>query len=127
MDSCSTESSPAHSNYIDGLNNVDNVDLLIPYEPNKYIYHVFGIRVDNKDEMIIHLKAKGIATGCHYTPLHMQPLFKSFMANCPVAEYEYSRFMTLPFHADLTDEEIDYVLSAIEDWAKNNNWKYKNC
>jgi len=106
------------SNYIDGLNNVDNVDLLIPYKPNKYIYHVFGIRVDTKDEIIIHLKGKGIATGCHYTPLHMQPLFKPYKSNCPVAEREYFRFMTLPYHVDLTDEEIDYVLAAIEDWTK---------
>ncbi len=43
----------------------------------------------------------------------MQPLFKPYACNCPVAENEYNQMITLPLHADLTDEEVNYVVDAL--------------
>jgi len=62
---------------------------------------------------MIYLKSKGIATGCHYTPLSMQPLFKPYTSECDFIEKEHFKFITLPLHADLTDEEVDYVIDAL--------------
>ena len=102
--------------YIQGLSKINDIDLLMPFEPEKYVYWMFGVRSDFRDELMIYLKSKRVATGCHYTPLHLQPLFKSFKSHCPIAEHEYSRFMTLPFHAALKEEEVDYVLEALSDF-----------
>ncbi|WP_024335394.1 DegT/DnrJ/EryC1/StrS family aminotransferase [Desulfotignum balticum] len=99
--------------YLDGLENLPGIIPLLPYEPEKYPYQMFGIRADNRNELMIHLKSKGIATGCHYTPLSIQPLFESFGRNCPFIEKEADRFITLPLHADLADAEIIYVLDTI--------------
>jgi perosamine synthetase len=62
---------------------------------------------------MLHLKAQGIATGCHYTPLSIQPLFAPWGNTCPFVEAEQQRFITLPLHADLTDEEVHYVINGI--------------
>ena len=62
----------------------------------------------------IELKSNGIATGCHYTPLNMQPLFKKYSTNCPIAENEYMRMITLPLHVDITFDEIDYIIDKIK-------------
>ena len=74
---------------------------------------MFGIRAQKRDELMIHLKSHGIATGCHYTPLSLQPLFKVWGGNCPYIEQEANRFITLPLHADLTDEEVNYIIEKI--------------
>ena len=63
------------NNYINGLKYNKKVELLVPFETEHYDYQMFGIRVDKKNETILSLKNKGIATGCHYTPLSIQPLF----------------------------------------------------
>ena len=99
--------------YIKGIRELEGVDPLLPYEPDKYVYQMFGIRADHRDDLMIHLKSKGIATGCHYTPLSMQPLFRQYDGDCSYIEKEHTRFITLPMHADLTDEEVDYVLANL--------------
>lgn len=99
--------------YMDGLQGVEGVMPLLPFEPSNYCYQMFGIRADRRDELMIHLKSKGIATGCHYTPLSMQPLFAPFAYGCETIEKEYEKIMTLPLHAELTDEEVEYVVENI--------------
>ena len=101
--------------YMDGLRAVPGIEPLLPFEPGTYVYQMFGVRTDLRDEYMIHLKSKGIATGCHYTPLSLQPLFKPWGRTCPFIEREHNRFITLPLHADLTDEEIDYVVAGIHE------------
>lgn len=96
--------------YMQGMNDLRGIKPLLPYEPEQYVYQMFGVRTERKDELILFLKSKGIATGCHYTPLTMQPLFKPYSSPCPIAEREYYKMITLPLHADLTDEEVDYII-----------------
>ncbi len=81
---------------------------------------MFGVRAERKEDLILFLKSKGIATGCHYTPLTMQPLFKPYTSECPVSEKEYYKMITLPFHTDLKDEEVGYVLSTIKYYINAN-------
>jgi perosamine synthetase len=100
--------------YMDGLNDIEGVNLLLPFEPENYCYQMFGIRATRRDELMIHLKNHGIATGCHYTPLSIQPLFKEWGNTCPFIEKEHQKFITLPLHADLNDEEILYIISHIK-------------
>ena len=81
--------------------------------PEKYVYQLFGIRAEKRDDLMIYLKSKGIATRCHYTPLSIQPLFKPYASECDFIEKEHYRFITLRLHADLTDEEADYIINEI--------------
>lgn len=99
--------------YLDGIKNIDGIEPLLPFEPENYHYQMFGIRAEKRDDLMIYLKSKGIATGCHYTPLSMQPLFKPFAKDCSFIEKEADKFITLPLHADLTDEEVEYIIKHI--------------
>jgi perosamine synthetase len=101
--------------YLNGINQIKGVRPLLPFDPSKYSYQMFGVRVKKRDKIMIELKSKGIATGCHYTPLTKQPLFKSFGSKCPYIENEYTTFITLPLHPDLTKLEVEYVISNLEE------------
>lgn len=101
--------------YMDGIKDIPGIKPLLPYAPDKYVYQMFGIRIEKRDELMIYLKSKGIATGCHYTPLSIQPLFKEWGNNCPYVEKEADMFITLPLHADLTDEEVEYIITHLKE------------
>jgi perosamine synthetase len=102
--------------YLKGIENLRTIKPLLPYNPDLYVYQMFGIRTDRKEDLILFLKSKGISTGCHYTPLTMQPLFSRFKGECPVAEREYEKMITLPLHAELTNEEVDYILHWLSEF-----------
>lgn len=104
--------------YLEGLAGIDSVDMLLPFQPEEYCYQMFGIRTDKRAELMIHLKSLGISTGCHYTPLSVQPLFQQWGNNCPYIESETDRFITLPLHAELTNEEVNYVIDGIASFEK---------
>lgn len=100
--------------YIAGIENIDGIKTIFPYNTKNGVYWFFGIRTKNRDELIVNLKRQGIATGVHFYPLTLQPLFKSYAKNCPVAEEIWKTFITLPSHVDLTDEEINNVIDALK-------------
>ena len=100
--------------YLDRIKAIDGIVPLLPFEPKKYVYQMFGIRADKRDNLMIYLKSKGIATGCHYTPLSIQPLFKKWGNSCLFIEKEIINFITLPLHADLTNDELDYVIKNLK-------------
>jgi len=104
--------------YMEGIRDLKDrgIEPLLPFEPENYPYQMFGVRAEKRNELIIYLKSKGIATGCHYTPLSLQPLFKPYAYGCDFIEKEADKFITLPLHADLTDEEVNYVLAHLNDF-----------
>jgi perosamine synthetase len=99
--------------YLDGLRGLEGVAPLLPFEPEHYGYQMFGVRADHRNALAVHLKKQGVATGCHYTPLSIQPLFAPWGRTAPYIEREHERFITLPLHTDLTDAEVDHVLAAL--------------
>jgi perosamine synthetase len=107
--------------YLNGIVDIPGIKPILPFEPEKYVYQMFGIRVEQRDEMMIYLKSKGIATGCHYTPLSEQPLFKPYANGCDFIEKEANYFITLPLHAELTNKEVDYVIKHLSEFQKLKN------
>lgn len=102
--------------YISGIEKCRTISPIVPYETDKYVYQMFGVRTEHKEDLILYLKSNGIATGCHYTPLTLQPLFKPYASPCDVAENEYEKMLTLPLHCGLTDEEVNYVIKHLNEF-----------
>ena len=104
--------------YMEGIQDLNHIRPLFPYEPDKNSYWLFGVRCEKRDELIIHLKSKGIATGVHNVPLLMFPFFKRWDNGCPVSKRIWKLFITLPLFVELKDEEIDYVIDALREFDK---------
>lgn len=110
--------------YMNGLTDIEGAKPMLPFEPETYPYQMFGIRTDKRDELMIYLKSKGIATGCHYTPLTLQPLFKTYAYGCDYIEEEANKLITLPLHVTLQDKEVNYVISTIKEIALKEKSEY---
>lgn len=95
------------------------LDLTLPHEPSnvKSVYHLFAIRVAQRDAVTAALKAKGVQTGVHYPiPLHLQPAYAELgykAGDFPVAEEVARTELSLPMYAELTEEQMRFVADAL--------------
>ena len=99
--------------YLDGIKGCRQIQPLLPYELKDSVYWLFGVRCKRRDELIRFLKKRGIATGVHFLPLPLHPLFKDYRDPIPVAKKVWKTMVTLPLFPDLTDIEVDYVVEAL--------------
>jgi len=93
--------------------------VVIPRESphNKHVYHIYAIRVQNRDALISSLAGKDIHCGIHYPiPLHLQDAFRSFgleRGSFPVGEKVASEFVSLPMFPELGQDQIEFVVREL--------------
>ncbi len=100
------------------LSGIDGI--MVPQEAEyaKHIYHIYAIRVKNRDRLMNALAEKGISCGIHYPiPIHLQKAYHSLGLNkgsFPTAEKCAEEFLSLPMFPELTEEQIEYVCNAVK-------------
>jgi dTDP-4-amino-4,6-dideoxygalactose transaminase len=93
--------------------------MVIPFVSahNKHVYHIYAIRVQNRDALIKTLAEKDIHCGIHYPiPLHLQDAYKDLRlskGSFPVAEKVASEFVSLPMFPELRQDQIEFVVREI--------------
>ena len=104
------------------LAEIKNDSLVLPYCSSDMVpvWHIFAIRTDKRDELEAYLKAKGIGTNKHYPiPIHMQECYKCLGIKegaLPIAEEISRTELSLPLFYGMTDEQIQYVIDALNDF-----------
>ncbi|MGH6826398.1 DegT/DnrJ/EryC1/StrS family aminotransferase [Methyloceanibacter sp.] len=78
--------------------------------PFFYVIRVLG---SHRDEMMRRLKARGIDTGIHYIPNHLQPLFRANQRALPVTERAFGEILTLPLFVEMADDQVQRVAEEI--------------
>lgn len=77
----------------------------------------YSVRVQNRDEVQVQLKEKGIPTAVHYPmPLHLQECFEYLgysKGDFPIAEQVSNEIMSLPMNPYLRKDEITYIVSNL--------------
>ncbi len=106
--------------YMVQLAGVPGVSLPLTLPHRQHVYHLFVIRVPERDSLRQHLDAQGIATSIHYpVPLHEQSAFRAMATGrYPNAEAAAREVVALPMFSELSDEAVDTVCAAIRAWAK---------
>ncbi len=100
--------------YLEGVKGIPGIEPILPYDLTvNSSYWLFGLRLEKRDELIKYLKKFEIATGVHFTPLPLHPLWSGHKEPIPNALYLYDRIVTLPLFPDLSDEEVDYVVEKL--------------
>jgi len=81
------------------------------------VYHLFVITTEKRDDLMKYLNSKGIFPGLHYpVPCHLQQAYAYLgyqKGDCPNAEYLAEHCLTLPMFAELTDEEVSYIIEVL--------------
>jgi dTDP-4-amino-4,6-dideoxygalactose transaminase len=80
-------------------------------------YHLFPVRVTDRDDVSASLGRNGIETGVHYEPaVHQHPVWESQPVrhgHVPAAEAWAAEELSLPMHPDLESHEIERVAEAM--------------
>ncbi|HEX6566726.1 MAG TPA: DegT/DnrJ/EryC1/StrS family aminotransferase [Chthoniobacterales bacterium] len=105
--------------YDAGLRALEGV--ITPMEASyaRHVYHIYAIRVSNRDETIKCLADQGISTGIHYpVPVHLQEAYRSLgyeRGQFPVAEHCATEFLSLPMYPELTRSQVEQVIEGVKE------------
>src|SRR6266566_4985016 len=96
-------------------------EVATPFEANyaRHVYHVYAIRVQERDEVRRRLEEVGIGCGVHYPiPIPLQEACRGLgytEGAFPVAEDLAEEFLSLPMFPELTEEQTEYVASCVSE------------
>ncbi|HEY6531317.1 MAG TPA: DegT/DnrJ/EryC1/StrS family aminotransferase [Acidimicrobiales bacterium] len=86
--------------------------------PNLHVWHLYVVRVPNRDAVLAHLNEAGVGAGIHYPkPLHQTEAFAGVaeVGSCPVAETEAGSLLTLPLFPHITEaQQVRVVETLVE-------------
>lgn len=101
------------------LNGIRLADTQLPTQPEygRSVFHQFTLRHPRRDALRDHLRHHDIGTDLIYpVPLHRQKCYADLgyaEGSMPVAESACARCVSLPIFPELTDAQIEHVISAI--------------
>ncbi|HWN93694.1 MAG TPA: DegT/DnrJ/EryC1/StrS family aminotransferase [Methylomirabilota bacterium] len=109
--------------YTEMLSGLDEIILPKIASNRVHVFHIYAIRVVQRDEMIRGLAAKGISCGIHYpVPLHLQEAYRSLGISrgaFPNSERCADEFVSLPMFPELTPVQIETVAREVRAWVEN--------
>jgi perosamine synthetase len=90
----------------------------------QHAYHLYVIQLNlessSGDRMTVfrNLRRQGIGVNVHYIPVHLHPFYRRKFGTgaglCPVAEAAYNQILSLPMHAEMTDQDVNTVCNSIQ-------------
>jgi dTDP-4-amino-4,6-dideoxygalactose transaminase len=110
----------AAAQYRDGLATLPDVQLVAETPQSVPVYHLFVIRVPERERVRQYLQARGIATGLHYPlPLHQQVAYRHLgmrLGAFPVTEDAAGEILSLPMYPELQADQVDLVVDTLTDF-----------
>jgi len=102
-----------------GLRECDGVITPVQASYARHVYHIYAIRVSDRDETIKCLADQGIATGVHYpVPVHLQEAYQALgyaPGAFPIAERCAAEFLSLPMYPELTHSQVEQVIQGVKE------------
>jgi dTDP-4-amino-4,6-dideoxygalactose transaminase len=99
------------------LTDLSQVALPRTLEGNEHVWHLYVVRVPDRDRVLKELQAAGIGAGIHYPyPVHLTPALASPrypQGAFPVAERTCPQLLSLPIFAEITEEQQERVASVL--------------
>ena len=114
-----------HEKYIEGLKKINSNKIKLPVIPSdrESNYHLFYILLESnelRNSLLNFLREKNVQATFHYIPLHSSPFGKTLHSAEDQLQHTDSvsgRLLRLPLYPTLTDQEIEKVISCVQDWT----------
>jgi len=98
--------------YNEQLKNIVEIPQTLP--ESKHVYHLYVIRVANRNKVMEYLEGKGITTRIHYpNPIPFTKAYRFSNHNpedFPIAYSFKDQLLSLPIHGSMSDEEVEYTV-----------------
>jgi dTDP-4-amino-4,6-dideoxygalactose transaminase len=93
--------------------------IILPHAPSwaKAVYHLYVVRVQNRDQLQKHLGEASIGTGIHYPiPLHLQKAYRNLgyrKGDFPVSEGAAAEALSLPMYPGLGYVQQERIVQQV--------------
>lgn len=99
------------------LADVPGVRRPLPGAEGQHVWHLYVVRVADRDRVLAELGRAGIGAGIHYPyPVHLTGAYRHLglgPGTAPVAEVAAGEILSLPIHPHLTETMQDRVVDAL--------------
>ena len=84
---------------------------------NEHVWHLYVVRVADRDRVLAELNAAGVGAGIHYpVPVHLTAAFRApavLEGSFPVAEAAAKQILSLPLYPGITLEQQEHVVATL--------------
>ena len=105
------------SRYNNAFDKYDTITTPVIKDNRETSWHLYVIKINNRDEIIEQLKENGIGCSVHFIPVHKHPYYKNKYGykdqDYPIANSVFERSLSLPIFPDMTEDEINYVIENV--------------
>ncbi len=97
----------------------DNKNIVLPFikDDRTTSWHLYVIKIDNRDEAIEQLKENGVGCSVHFIPIHKHTYYKDRYdyknEDYPISNAVFDKSLSLPIYPDMGDEEIEFVIKNV--------------
>ncbi len=101
------------------LSGIKNPKVRMQQQPDwaDSIFHLFVVTCDEKDKLVKYLQDNNINPAFHYpVPCHLQKAYAHLgykVGDFPNSEFLAAHCISLPMYAELTNEQVNYVMDAL--------------
>ena len=101
------------------LRGVPEVAAPVTAEGNVHAWHLYVVRVPDRDRVLERLNEQGVGAAVHYpVPLHLTPALRHLgfaRGDFPVAEQAADEILSLPLFPHITPAQQERVIEALSD------------
>ena len=109
--------------YLEGLKKTPVQPLALVDYSHVHAWHLMVVRIDpdacglTREQFMDELKARNIGSGIHFRAVHLQHYYRQCFPNIslPNTEWNSSRLCSIPLFPDMTEQDVQRVLNAIDE------------
>jgi dTDP-4-amino-4,6-dideoxygalactose transaminase len=105
--------------YDDLLADVDDVTPMSPHGDVRHVYHLYVVRVQDREAILARLNEKGVGAAVHYPiSLHLQPAYARLGLGSgafPNSERLANEVISLPLYAEMDENAPAHVASVLKE------------
>jgi dTDP-4-amino-4,6-dideoxygalactose transaminase len=113
--------------YSNAFDELEGIVTPIEQDYARHVYHVYAVRVQNREAVMQVLGASQIGYAIHYpVPIHLQKAYKSLgytLGSFPVAERHAGELLSLPVFPELTSGQRDWVIDSVKRGIAEAAWQ----
>jgi len=111
------------SMYDEAFTDISEITIPVIKPDRETSWHLYVIKVKNRNNIINELKDLGISTSVHFIPVHRHPYYKETYNyqndDYEVANKVYDESISLPIYPDLSNEDVKYIIEILINKVRN--------
>ena len=122
LDAINARRTELATQYLQKLEGLPVQPLAVPQYAQQHAWHLFILRIDSercgmdREAFMKGLQDQGIGTGIHFIATHLHTWYRQRdpHLSLPDTEWNSARLCSIPLFPDMTDQDLDRVVGAIE-------------